>query len=221
MRKIIRIATIPSFFHLSPAFCYNPTLLEFNADSINECIWSKISIPAQKIQENLGFLDPETDDNYVQQYNKKNIFNEYEGTINRASNSVLKNFFDNCKEVYNFYEDRDTFARTAVQILFERVFQKHEDRANTLLSTKHLLPVIRDSDDNDEAFPQQKSTLQTLLKEIPLEYQPMFRIIIIGIANNFFPDIFQEKLTLEEVSLKCGVPLEELKKNYEHYLQLK
>jgi hypothetical protein len=218
MRKIISIATIVPFFHLSSAFCYNHTLLEFNADSFNECIWSNTSVPTKRIQESLDFLDPETDDKYSKEYSGKNIFNEYEEKINQASNSALKTFFANCKELFNFYEDIDSFTQVAVQILFERVFQKYEDRANTVFSTKHLLPIIEKVDE-DEVHPQKRATVQALVEEFPLEYQPKLHMLILGIAYSFFPEVFEQKLTLDDVSSKCGLPLDELKRNYEHYLQ--
>ncbi|MBY0293202.1 MAG: hypothetical protein K2W92_07950 [Alphaproteobacteria bacterium] len=142
MEKIIRIVFIINLLYLNQAFCYNTQLLEFNADSFNECIWCKTFIPIKRIQQNLGFLDPEKDESYVKKYNEKNIFNEYEEKISRTSDKVLKFFFDNCREIYSFYDEIDPFSQAAVQMLFERVFQKYETRSNLLFSTKHLLPVI-------------------------------------------------------------------------------
>ncbi|MBY0291881.1 MAG: hypothetical protein K2W92_01140 [Alphaproteobacteria bacterium] len=142
MLKIIRIAFIISLFYLNQAFCYNTQLLEFNADSFNECIWCKTFIPIRRIQQNLDFLDSEKDESYVKKYNKKNIFNEYEEKISRTSDKALMHFFDNCKKIHNFYDEIDPFSQAAVQMLFERVFQKYENHSNLLLSTKHLLPVI-------------------------------------------------------------------------------
>lgn len=142
MLKIIRIAFVIPLFYLNQAFCHNPQLLEFNADSFNECIWCKTFIPIRRIQQNLDFLDSEKDESYVKRYNKKNIFNEYEEKISRTSDKALMHFFDNCKKIHNFYDEIDPFSQAAVQMLFERVFQKYENHSNLLLSTKHLLPVI-------------------------------------------------------------------------------
>lgn len=142
MLKVIRIAFTISLFSLNQAFCYNPQLLEFNTDSFNECIWCKAFISVKKIQQNLGFLDSKKDGSYVKKYNKKNIFNEYEEKISRTSDKALMHFFDNCKKIHNFYDEIDAFSQAAVQMLFERVFQKYESRSNLLLSTKYLLPAI-------------------------------------------------------------------------------
>ena len=93
----------------------------------------------------MDFLDSEKDESYVKKYNKKNIFNEYEEKISRTSDKALMHFFDNCKQIHNFYDEIDPFSQAAVQMLFERVFQKYENHSNLLLSTKHLLPIINTS----------------------------------------------------------------------------
>lgn len=125
MLKIIRwnIGVIISLFHWDQAFCYNPTLLDSNADSFNECIWKKTSIPIQSIQKNLEFLNQD-DEAYAEAYNKKNVFLQYQEKIDFSSNETIKEFFYNCREIYNTNDDIDPVTQAAAQMIFERVFYR-------------------------------------------------------------------------------------------------
>ncbi|MBP6951222.1 MAG: hypothetical protein KBD36_03980 [Alphaproteobacteria bacterium] len=64
-------------------------------------------------------------------------------------------------------------------------------------------------------------TPQGLFDDLPSEYQKKVIIIINSIATNFFPEVHQGKLSLEELSSKCGAPLKELETTYNEYLHSK
>ena len=228
MLKAIKwnVGIIISLLHLDPAFCYNPQLLESHADTFNDRIWTKSFISIKQIQENLDFLEDEKDESYIQQYTSKNVFSQYESKVDNASNEGIKNFFHNCKKIYEANEELDPTTQASVQMIFERVFQKYEQHSALLTSTRHLLPVIEQADDNDSKkdagqIMKPGLTSKSLFDDLPSEYQKKVIIIINSIATNFFPEVRQGKLSLEELSSKCGTPLKELEMTYSEYLHSK
>lgn len=227
MLKAIKwnIGMVVSLLYLDPAFCYNPQLLDSHADSFNEYIWTKNPISIKQIQDNLDFLDDETDESYIRQYTSKSVFSQYESKVDSASNEGIKNFFHNCKKIYEANEEIDPATQASVQMIFERVFQKYEKHSDLLASTSHLLPIIAQADDESKKalgkIKRPALTPQGLFDDLPSEYQKKVIIIINSIATNFFPEVHQGKLSLEELSSKCGAPLKELETTYNEYLHSK
>ncbi|MBP6950936.1 MAG: hypothetical protein KBD36_00095 [Alphaproteobacteria bacterium] len=141
MSKIVKWTTgvIIFFSYLDQAFCYNPQLLDSVADSFNERICVKAPISIKLIQENLDFLEEE-DTGYVTMYSGKNVFESYnEKTQNKGGE--FSSFYNNCQKIYDANDMIDPVTQAAVQMIFERVFEKHEQHLNLLLSTNHLLPT--------------------------------------------------------------------------------
>lgn len=137
--KIVKwTADILIFFsHLNEVFCYNPQLLDSLADSFNECIHVKAPISIKQIQDNLSFLEDE-ETIYITRYAEKNVFDSYKSKIERGNNE-FSTFYYNCKKFYDSNDIIDPIAQAAVQMMFERVFQKHEQHLNLLSSMSYLL----------------------------------------------------------------------------------
>ncbi|MBY0272712.1 MAG: hypothetical protein K2X02_04780 [Alphaproteobacteria bacterium] len=140
MKIVKRTAGAIIFFsHLNQVSCYNSQLLDSIADSFNERICVKAPISIKQIQENLSFLEDE-DTLYISEYAKKNVFESYKLKIESRGNE-FSTFYYNCKKIYDSNDIIDPVTQAAVQIMFERVFQKHEQHLNLLSSMSHLLPT--------------------------------------------------------------------------------
>ena len=130
MLKIIKWALGMGFclYPLHQLLCYNPQLLDSHTDLFNEYIWSKAPISKKLIQGKLDFLDAK-DDDYIQQYNKNNILEKYKGKIDGIQDERFKKFFGKCKKIHADCVEIDPFTQAAVQMLFEKVFQKYEEQS--------------------------------------------------------------------------------------------
>jgi hypothetical protein len=136
------------FSHLSKVSSYNPQLLDSIADSFNERIYVKAPISIKQIQENLSFLEDE-DTIYISEYAKKNVFESYNLKIENRDNE-FSTFYYNCKKIYDSNDIIDPVTQAAVQMIFERVFQKHEQLLNLLSSINPLLLTKGASDDESQ-----------------------------------------------------------------------
>ncbi|MBY0292546.1 MAG: hypothetical protein K2W92_04580 [Alphaproteobacteria bacterium] len=147
MLKIVKWTTGAAIFfsHLDHASCYNPQLLDSVADSFNARICVKAPISIKQIQENLSFLEEE-DNSYVTTYSGRNVFESYNEKIKNKAGE-FSTFYNNCKKIYDANDMVDPVTQTAVQMIFERVFQKHEQHLNLLSSTNHLLPTRKAAGD--------------------------------------------------------------------------
>lgn len=150
MMKIVKwTAGIIIFFsHLDQVSSYNPQLLDSMADSFNERIYVKAPISIKQIQDNLSFLEDE-DTVYITQYAEKNVFESYKSKIENRDNEFTT-FYYNCKKIYDSNDIIDPVTQVAVQMMFERVFQKHEQHLNLLSSMSHLLLTKTPDDESHE-----------------------------------------------------------------------
>lgn len=141
MIKIVKwtAGAVIFFSHLNQVSCYNPQLLDSIADSFNERLYVKAPISIKQIQENLSFLEDE-DTLHISECAQKNIFESYKSKIENRDNE-FSTFYYNCKKIYDSNDIIDPVAQAAVQMMFERVFQKHEQHLNLLSSMSHLLPT--------------------------------------------------------------------------------
>lgn len=123
----------------------NRKMLSSSADSFNCRIWCKWPIPILMIQEHLDFLDEDLEDDklYIQQYIdiESNVFNLYEQKIRDSQNKNLIDFFDNCRTIYDTYQEIDLSIQAAVQIMFKAVWDAYTVHLDFLNSTQHLLPT--------------------------------------------------------------------------------
>ncbi|MBY0292661.1 MAG: hypothetical protein K2W92_05170 [Alphaproteobacteria bacterium] len=166
MLKIVKWTTGAAIFfsHLDHASCYNPQLLDSVADSFNARICVKAPISIKQIQENLSFLEEE-DNSYVTTYSGRNVFESYNEKI-KSKDKEFSTFYNNCKMIYDANDMVDPVTQTAVQMIFERVFQKHQQHLNLLSSTNHLLPTRKAAGDA-------KGLDRDLLKDVyPLGKKP-------------------------------------------------
>lgn len=126
MLKIFKFTTcsLITFFYLSQAECCNYRLLDMNADSFNERLWSRTPISKELISEHLNFLDYENDqliDQYAQNEKFKSLYTQYE---NKILSDEFKKFSNNCREIYEEYESLDPLVQAATHMMLERVAQK-------------------------------------------------------------------------------------------------
>lgn len=218
------MGAIICFPYINQGFCYNPKLLDSLADSFNERICVRAPISTKLIQENLNFLQDE-DIDYIEKYTTKNVFESYKKLL-KDKDSPFNSFYQSCREIYENHAEIDPLTQASVQMILERVSQKYEDHLNFRASIAPLLPVIAQEDSNESKnvsghIKKKEITSKYLLNELPLEYKDTFLILITNIATNFFPEVHQGKLTLEELSSKCGTPLKELESTYNEYLHSK
>jgi hypothetical protein len=86
------------------------------------------------------------DNSYVTTYSGRNVFDSYNEKIKNKAGE-FSTFYNNCKKIYDANDMVDPVTQTAVQMIFERVFQKHEQHLNLLSSTNHLLPTRKAAGD--------------------------------------------------------------------------
>lgn len=218
------IGAIICFPYVDQGVCYNPKLLDSLADSFNERICVKAPISTKLIQENLNFLQDE-DTDYIEKYTTKNVFESYKKML-KDKGSPFSSFYQSCREIYDNHAEIDPLTQASVQMILERVSQKYEDHLNLRSSIAPFLPVIVQVDINESKnvlgqIKKSGLTPKYLFNELPSEYKEKFIIVITNIATNFFPEVHQGKLTLEELSSKCGTPLKELETTYSEYLHSK
>lgn len=117
----------------------NLKLLDFNADTFNERIWSGVDNPISLIQEKLYFLDKQDDAINIDCSEK-----DFEVEIkikeqNNPYNSAFVAFSDNCRKIYCNHEDIDRETQVAVSMLFKRVSKKFLEHCYYLSSKEAIV----------------------------------------------------------------------------------
>jgi len=124
-RKFVK-KTLSLFFCLYSAQSVNYQLLEINADTFNNSIWSKFSISLHDINRRLTFLEDE-DEKLIEKYTQEDVFEKlYQEKYQKINNEKFREFSNQCKEIYDFNKNFYFVEQAAVHMLYERTAEKVE-----------------------------------------------------------------------------------------------
>lgn len=172
-------------------------------------------------------MEEENDGNIIEKYSKKDALTNLSTKLQSNQNNELTSFFSHCKSIYECYEEIDTTTQAAALILFENVLNKYEQHSSELACINSLLSSTlagsASESSNKEirtlSAKRPSSTSQELLEKLPLKHRATAKEILTQIAFNFFEDVSEGKVSLENLSLRFQLPVEELRSNYYQYLQ--
>lgn len=226
MLKVL-ILNLILLFPITHASCLRHDLLDSYADSLHECIRTQQHIPMEIIQKKLDFIEEEKDEKIIKEYSNKENLISIATKIQSDQSNDLKVFFTNCNSIYDFYEEIDKTTQAAVLLLCEKVFEKYEQHSSELAWMNSLLPsritasVSKSRDMEGNALSTKRvapDSQEELLEQLPLKYRATVKDILTQIAFNFFQEVSEGRVTLETLSSKFQLPVEELRSNYRLYI---
>jgi len=105
----------------------NYQLLEHDADTFNNVIWSKLHVTPKLIYERLTFLEDE-DEELIEKYTQEGLFEKlYQEKCQKIDNEKFREFSNQCKFIYEDYNIIDPLIQAAVHMLYECTAQKVEN----------------------------------------------------------------------------------------------
>ncbi len=131
--KLLGILTLISQLNNS-AYSSNMKLLDMEAETYKNKLWSKILISEEDIKNSLFFIyDPKAVD---KKYSIKSEFDQlYQREINDVKEENFLKFANICNEIY---EQNDTNIKKSVHMLFERVSKKYNKDYKMLQKLKNF-----------------------------------------------------------------------------------